>query len=250
MPEEKPYYFQVERGIQSLVNGLKSDVVVTAEASFVATKLTPDSVARNAMFPPAFVRHEALNVERLIVGQICLTDGHPRRADFVSAQEIKHGDPLPSAVGGIGAVYEGEGKNAKYYFNRPIDVVEANRPAGEIIEVGASGARAERLWGWDGATFFASTDAKVFVELFGFCLPVYDAFSDLDTIFSVTSPVEAQLHAEFQMAWESGAAAVLAAKVGTFAREASDYWQKFLQLMAAQRVPIKVDLDFASRGSE
>jgi hypothetical protein len=43
---------------------------------------------------------------------------------------------------------------------------------------------------------------------------------------------------------------VLEAKVGTFARETSDYWQKFLQLMAAQRTPVKVDLDFASRGSE
>jgi hypothetical protein len=45
-------------------------------------------------------------------------------------------------------------------------------------------------------------------------------------------------------------AAVLAAKVGTFAREASDYWDKFIALMAAQKTPIKVDLDFASRGSQ
>jgi len=36
--------------------------------------------------------------------------------------------------------------------------------------------------------------------------------------------VEAQHHLEFQAAWECGTAAVLAAKVGTFAREASDYW--------------------------
>lgn len=69
-------------------------------------------------------------------------------------------------------------------------------------------------------------------------------------MFSVTTPVEAQLHAEFQLVWEAGTAAVLAAKGGTFAREASDYWAKFLALLAAQRTPIKVDMDFASRGSE
>jgi hypothetical protein len=41
-----------------------------------------------------------------------------------------------------------------------------------------------------------------------------------------------------------------AAKVGAIAREASDYWDKFIALMAAQRTPVKVDLDFASRGSQ
>src|SRR5262249_29238369 len=127
-------------------------------------------------FPPSFVRAETLNMERLIVGQICLTDGHPRRADFVGLQEMKHGDPLPSAVGGFGSVCEGQGKNALYYINRPIDVVEANRPGGEIISVGALNPRAERLWGWDGATFFASTDNKLFVELFGPDLPVWNDF--------------------------------------------------------------------------
>src|SRR5262249_52899914 len=135
------------------------------------------------------------------------------------------------------------------YINRPIDVVEANRPGGEIISVGALNPRAERLWGWDGATFFASTDNKLFVELFGPDLQVWNDFTALAALFSTTAPVEAQLHAEFQTAWECATAAVLCAKGGTFAREASDYWQKFLQLMAAQRTPIKVDLDFASRGS-
>src|SRR5688572_21567558 len=114
MPEEKPFYFQVERGISSLVNALKSGTVEAAEASFTAAALTPDSVARSAMFPPSFVRTQTLNMERLIVGQICLADGHPRRSDFVTAVEMRHGDPLPSSVGGIGAVTEGQGKNAKY----------------------------------------------------------------------------------------------------------------------------------------
>jgi hypothetical protein len=69
-------------------------------------------------------------------------------------------------------------------------------------------------------------------------------------LLSTTAPVEAQLHQEFQAAWEYGTVAVLAAKVGTFEREASDYWDKFIALMAAQKTPIKVDLDFASRGSQ
>lgn len=249
MPDERPFYFHAERAIQSLVNGLKSDTVVTAEASFVAATLTPDSIARNPMFPPAFVRHETLNIERLIVGQICLTDGHPRRSDFVTAVEMFHGDPLPSSVGGIGAVYEGEGKKALYYTNRPAEVVDALR-SGEQIDVGAVNTRIERIWGWDGGSFFLPHDKKVLVEIFGPDMPVWDDFTELAALFSTTAPVEAQLHAEFQAAWECATAAVLAAKVGTFQREASDYWQKFLQLMAAQRTPIKVDLDFASRGSE
>jgi hypothetical protein len=41
-----------------------------------------------------------------------------------------------------------------------------------------------------------------------------------------------------------------AAKVGTIAREASDYWQKFIALMTAQRTSIKVDLGYASKESE
>jgi hypothetical protein len=123
-------------------------------------ELTPDTIARSAMFAPSFVRTQTLNMERLIVGQICLADGHPRRSDFVTAQEMRHGDPLPSSVGGVGAVTEGEGKNALYYENRPIGVVDALR-SGEQIDV-----------------------------------------------------------------------------------------QKFIQLMTAQRTPIKVDLDFASRGSQ
>jgi hypothetical protein len=249
MPEEKPFYFQVERGISSLVNALKSGTVETAEASFTAAELTPDSIAKNAMFPPSFVRLEALNMERLIVGQICLADGHPRRSDFVTAVEMKHGDPLPSSVGGIGAVTEGQGKNTKYFENRPADVVDAFQ-SGEQIDVGASNVRTERIWGWDGGTFFLPHGGKVLVEIFGPEMPVWDNFDDLAALFSTTSPVEAQLHLEFQAAWETGTAAVLAAKVGTFAREASDYWNKFIALMAAQRTPVKVDLDFASRGSQ
>src|SRR5262245_29113559 len=104
MLSERFFYFQVERGILSLTNSLVSDTVTTAEASFVASTMTPDTNVRNAMFPPSFVRMEALNMERLIVGQICLADGHPRRPDFVTVVDLKHGDPVPSSVGGIGAV--------------------------------------------------------------------------------------------------------------------------------------------------
>jgi hypothetical protein len=248
MPEN-PYYYQVERPIQSLVNGLVAGTVTQAEASFAAPVLTPDTIARSPMFGLQFVRVEILNMERLIVGQICLTDGHPRRSDFVTAQEMRHGDPLPSSVGGIGAVYEGEGKKAKYYENRPIDVIDLLR-SGETISVGAADARAERIWGWDGASFFLPHDGKVFVELFGPDMPVYKDYAALTALFSTTAPIEAQLPAEFQAAWEQGTAAVLAAKCGTFPREASDYWQKFVALMGMQRVPVKVDLDFASKGSE
>jgi hypothetical protein len=249
MPSENPFYYQVERGISSLVNALKSDTVTIAEASYTAATLTPDTNTRNAMFPPSSVRVEAINMERLIVGQICLADGHPRRSDFVSAVEMVHGDPLPSSVGGIGAVTEGQGKKALYYENRPADVVDALR-SGEQIDVGAADARVERIWGWDGASFFLPHDSKVLVEIFGPGLPVYNDYTELTALFSTTSPVVAQLHVEFQAAWQCGAAAVLAAKVGTFEREASDYWQKFMTLMAAQKTPIKVDLDYASRGSQ
>src|SRR5262245_46245673 len=125
MPSERPFYFQVERAVSSLVNALKSGTVTVAEASYTAAALTPDTNTRNAMFPPSSVRAETINMERLIVGQICLADGHPRRSDFVTAVEMRHGDPLPSSVGGIGAVTEGEGKNMAYYENRPADVVDA-----------------------------------------------------------------------------------------------------------------------------
>jgi hypothetical protein len=249
MPDEKPFYFQVERPILSLTNSLVSDTVTTAEASFTAATLTPDTNLRNAMFPPSFVRVEILNMERLIVGQICLADGHPRRSDFVTVVEMKHGDPLPSSVGGIGAVTEGQGKKAQYYENRPADVVDAFQ-SGEQIDVGAADARTERIWGWDGGSFFLPHGGKVLVEIFGPDMPVWNTFAELAALFSTTTPVEAQLHAEFQAAWECATAAVLAAKVGTFAREASDYWNKFIALMAAQRTPVKVDLDFASRGSQ
>jgi hypothetical protein len=162
---------------------------------------------------------------------------------------MRQGDPLPSSVGGIGAVFEGSGKTAKYYESRPADVVDAFQ-SGEQIDVGAANVRAERIWGWDGVTFFLPHSGKVFVEVFGSELPVYNNYTELAALFSTTTPVEAQLHLEFQAAWECATAAVLAAKVGTFAREASDYWDKFIALMAAQRTPIKVDLDFASRESK
>jgi hypothetical protein len=93
-------------------------------------------------------------------------------------------------------------------------------------------------------------DGKVLVEILGPELPIWNTFAELAALFSVTTPVEAQLHLEFQAAWKAGTAAVLAAKVGTFAREASDYWNKFIALMAAQKTPVMVDLDFASRGSQ
>jgi len=249
MPSERPFYFQVERGISSLVNALKSDTVTIAEASYTASTLTSDTNVRNAMWPPATVRAQTINMERLIIGQICLADGHPRRSDFVTAVEMSHGDPLPSSVGGIGAVTEGQGKKALYYENRPADVVDGLR-SGEQIDVGASNIRVERIWGWDGGSFFLPHDKKVLVEIIGADLPVWNTFTELAALFSTTTPVEAQLHLEFQEAWETGTAAVLAAKVGTFAREASDYWDKFIALMAAQKTPIKVDLDFASMGSK
>ena len=115
------------------------------------------------MRPPSFVRVEALNMERLIVGQICLADGYPRRVDFVTVVEMRHGDPPPSSVGGIGTVYEGQGKKAKYYENRSADVVDALQ-SGEHIDVGATNVRVERIWGWDGGSFFLSQSRKVFVE--------------------------------------------------------------------------------------
>src|SRR5262249_45710294 len=74
-----------------------------------------------------------------------------------------HGDPPPSSVGGIGTVYEGQGKKAKYYENRSADVVDALQ-SGEHIDVGATNVRVERIWGWDGGDFFLSQSRKVFVE--------------------------------------------------------------------------------------
>jgi len=202
------------------------------------------------MFPPSSVRVEAINLERLIVSQVCLTDSHPRRSEFVTAFEMVHGRPLPSSVGGIGSVYEGDGKKSQYYVDRPIEVVDAIR-SGEQIDVGAgANVRTERIWGWDGGSFYLPHDRKVFVEIIGPDLSIYDDYTSLAALFSTTTPVQAQLHLEFQEAWEMGTAAVLASKVGTFQREASDYWDKFMAMMAAQRTPIKVDLDFASRGSK
>jgi hypothetical protein len=117
-------------------------------------------------------------------------------------------------------------------------------------DIGAANVRVERIWGWDGGSFFLPHDKKVLVEIIEPDLPVYDDYTQLGALFSTTSPIQAQLHLEFQEAWEMGTAAVLASKVGAFPREASDYWDKFMALMAAQRTPIKVDLDFASRGSK
>jgi len=162
----KPFYYQVERGVLSLINALKSDTVQTAENSFGAVVMVPDTVVKNPMFPPLFVRTEIINVERLIAQRICLTEGHPRRVDFLVIQPRSHGDTLLSSAGGIGAVYEGEGESKLYYENRPIDVVEANRPDAEQIDVGAQNPRAERLWGWDGATLFLSTNEPVSVEIY------------------------------------------------------------------------------------
>jgi hypothetical protein len=201
------------------------------------------------MFPPSFVRTQILNLERLIVGQICLADGHPRGPDFVQVVELRHGDPLPSSVGGIGAVYEGSGKTAKLYDKRQSDVVDAFQD-GEEISVGAANVRTERIWGWRGGSFFLPHSGKVNVEIFGPDMPVWDSFEELEALFSVEEPVEAQLFAEFQSAWEFASTAVLASKVGTFAREATDYWQKFGVAMAAQRTPLNISLDLASRGSQ
>jgi hypothetical protein len=72
MPSENPFYFQVERPILSLTNSLASDTVATAENSFTAVLVAPETVARNAMFPPSFLRAEALNMERLIIGRYAL----------------------------------------------------------------------------------------------------------------------------------------------------------------------------------
>ena len=53
MPDEKPFYYQVERTVSSFINALRSGNVATAEAAFVSNTLTPDAIARSAMFPPS-----------------------------------------------------------------------------------------------------------------------------------------------------------------------------------------------------
>lgn len=242
-----PYYYQVERGVYGLINALKSDTVATAETNFRAAVMTPDTIVKNPMFPPTFARVEIVNMERVIADMICSTDGHPRRVDFLKNVTKTHGSPLPSSVGGIGAVYQDTGPERLYYTNRPVDVVEAVR-ASEQISVGAASPRAERLWAWDGSMMWISTGETVTVETYEYEAAI-TAYATLDSLFTLAPPSYAKLPIEFQAAWECGAAAVLAAKVGTFPREASDYWQKFTSLMQMQGVSVSLDLDYAAKES-
>jgi hypothetical protein len=249
-----PYYYQVERGVYGLINALKSDNVITGETNYRANAMTPDTVINNAMFPPTLVRVEVMNMERVIGDLICSTDGHPRRIDFLTVLPASHGGPMPSSVGGIGAVYFSAETGPLYYVNRPIDVVEAVRNSGEQIPVTGATIREERIWGWDGGLFFASTDDVLTVETFSYDVS-YNSYAELDIFFDPTratppGPNRAKVPPEFQTAWESGAAAVLAAKVGTFPKEASDYWDKFTSLMQMQGVQVTFDLDHASRESK
>jgi hypothetical protein len=249
-----PYYYQVERGVLGHVNALRSDLVATGETNYRANAMTPDTVIKNPMFPPTLVRVEIVNMERVIADLICSTDGHPRRVDFLVVVSVANGAPLPSSVGGIGAVYRQTETEPLYYLNRPIDVVQAMRAEDEQILVTAAPVREDRIWGWDGATFFATTDDVLKMETFDYDVP-YNTFAELDIFFDPTRPTppgpnRSKLAPEFQEAWEAGAAAVLAAKVGTFPREASDYWQKFTTLMQMQGVQVSIDLDHASRESK
>jgi hypothetical protein len=69
-----------------------------------------------------------------------------------------------------------------------------------VADVSAANVRTERIWGWDGGSFFLPHDKKVLVEIFGPELPVYNNYTELAALFSTATPVEAQLHLECQEA--------------------------------------------------
>lgn len=246
-------YFTVERGTYALLNDMRADSVADAETSYRIGTLVADTHLQNAMWAPTLVRATILNLERIIASAICRTEGHARRVDFLKViPSLKHGDVLPSSVGGIGSVYTESGDGTKDYINRrDPNVIQKLRVPNRIIPA-VSFTPPTDYWGWDGARFFCTvTDPTLTVkmEVFDPDYTAIDAFTDYDAPFAVTAPDPdvrtSKLAQEFELAWACGAAGVLASKVGTFPNEASGYMEMFQSLMAQQGIKIKVPLDFA-----
>lgn len=240
-------YFIVERETWAMLNALKSDNVADAEASYRVAALVSDTHLVNPLFPPTTVRAIILQVERLVAKTICQIEGHPRRVDFRKEVDISHWASLPSSVGGIGLVYDEEDRI--YYDNRPFEVVMRLRESDSIIKVCQSAPATYRYWGWDGAKFVATTDDVLKAEVFDPQTPVIDQFTDYDTLFSSTVPVNAKLPDEFAQGWAAGAAGVAASKIGTYPQESSNYLDLFQSLLAQEGVKIKLPIDYASTES-
>lgn len=229
-----------------MLNALKSDDVATAQASLTIATLVADTHLINPMYPLFGIHKQCLNVERIIGKAICNTEGHPRRVDFVSVQNLSHLDPLPSTVGGLGAVWDNS--TGKYLSARPPEVIRGIRDTAAVIPVQAATYPEEFYFGYDGSRFFSSLTRSVKVETYTFAaMPT--SLAGVDALFSSTAPQNSFLPDEFQGALEYGTAGVCAAKVSTFPEEAGAYLDMFTQLLAAQGVSFKMPADFASAGS-
>lgn len=91
-------YTVFERQVLALLNVLKSDSATTAEANYVlATALTVTEI-NDPAFPPAFVRDLIVEAAGQVIRFVCLTEGHPRRADYRTTASIAHAGVLPSAI--------------------------------------------------------------------------------------------------------------------------------------------------------
>lgn len=234
------YYFTVERGVYGLLTSLKSDSVADAESHYRSGNLVNDTDVVNAMYPPTLARNVILMLERVICLAICQMEGHPRRVNFRVETDKTHLDLLPSSVGGIGSVYTTSGE---YLLRREPDVVMQLRDANGVIASLPTYTK-RNYWAWDGGKFYCTVAGPVKVETFDPQFATIDAFTDYDSLFFIPSLASAKLPEEFELAWAVGAAGILAAKVGTFPEEASNYQQMFQQLMAQHGVKLKLPLDY------
>lgn len=234
------YYFTVERGVYGFLTSFKSDNVADAELHFRSTILINDSDIVNAMYPPTLVHKVILDLERVMCLAICQTEGHPRRVNFRVETDKTHLDALPSSVGGIGSVYTADGK---YLLRREPDIVmQLRNPNGVLVSLPTY--EKEEFWAWDGGKFYCTVAGSVKVETFDPQFAPISAFSNYDSPFVIPLGITAKLPEEFELAWVVGAAGILAAKVGTFPEEASNYQQMFQQLMAQLGVKMKLPLDY------
>lgn len=236
-----PYYL-IERGVYSLFNAIDAPSVTALQTNITKTTLVKDVDLTNAALSPFTVQLEICNAQELLASMICRTEGHPRRYNFVTVSQLSNGDPLPSMVGGIGAVYDANGIPMIPVDTERIWTIKSSQASSMFA---GTDTHRDLYYAIDGVKIYHALPGaeKARVESFTYVAP-YSSFSTLAALFDVTVPVPSMLHNEFQPAWEYLAAGLIASKIGMYRSESAEYLAMGQQMAQANGIAVHIPLDY------
>jgi hypothetical protein len=227
----------IEGEVLHRLNDIKADDAALIIASYETVPRTANE-ADDVGFALTAVRVGIVDTVMEMIGNICRTDGDPRRLLYKLTATVAHGGDLPSSMGPYGAIFDAltgrslEDRSAQEIADMRdnVNFVYGNPPPTFFYKA------------QDGQKIYHTLPGNASVEYFDFPRPV-TTYTALNTLFGSMANF-APIPDEFGVVAADGAAGRIAGKAASLISEAANFMQLYYRGQKDRGLNVRMIPDF------